>query len=306
MTRSPIRCPVGCSCSVARAAAGSAIAAVASSSPASAGHNTNIAYDSQTVMHVDVHEHSRRQHPHLLQRAVARPPSSPSTTTRSGISRPDGILGRTSYITSNCRRRGGRLPVGGSRYRRPRHRQLADRHRCLCVRRQRRPQHARPPTAPASTRAGPANGVVAIARDAGGVALTANAPTDGRAAVLNGRTEVTGPLAAQDVSATSLSAPTVSATTAVGDLGVGDHGHGGGRASAEPDGRSGHGDGQASVDPGLRRAGDRELRGGRDPPEGQEGPLRRRRHARSPAIKVKISFNKKAPSGTVVGWVVVN
>jgi hypothetical protein len=68
---------------------------------ASAGHNTNIAYDSQTVMHVDVTNTGA---------GSTRISSNISGTAAFvalnnypvGISRPDGMLGRTAYTTSNC------------------------------------------------------------------------------------------------------------------------------------------------------------------------------------------------------------
>jgi hypothetical protein len=68
---------------------------------AEAGHNTNIAYDSQTVMHVDVTNTTA---------GSSRISSNISGTAAFvalnnypvGISRPDGMLGRTMYTTSNC------------------------------------------------------------------------------------------------------------------------------------------------------------------------------------------------------------
>lgn len=68
---------------------------------AEAGHNTNIAYDSQTVMHLDVTNTTA---------GSSRISSNISGTAAFvalnnypvGISRPDGMLGRTMYTTSNC------------------------------------------------------------------------------------------------------------------------------------------------------------------------------------------------------------
>lgn len=68
---------------------------------AQAGHNTNIAYDSQTVMHLDVTNTTA---------GSSRISSNISGTAAFvalnnypvGISRPDGMLGRTMYTTSNC------------------------------------------------------------------------------------------------------------------------------------------------------------------------------------------------------------
>src|SRR4051812_9993713 len=69
--------------------------------PAHAGHNTNIAYDSQTTMHLDVTNTTA---------GSTRISSNISGTAAFvalnnypvGISRPDGMVGRTMYITSNC------------------------------------------------------------------------------------------------------------------------------------------------------------------------------------------------------------
>jgi hypothetical protein len=66
-----------------------------------AGHNTNIDYDSQTTMHLDVTNTTA---------GSTRISSNISGTAAFvalnnypvGISRPDGMLGRTAYTTSNC------------------------------------------------------------------------------------------------------------------------------------------------------------------------------------------------------------
>jgi hypothetical protein len=68
---------------------------------ANAGHDTNIAYDSQTTMHLDVTNTTA---------GSTRISSNISGTAACvilnnypvGISRPDGLLGRTTYTTSNC------------------------------------------------------------------------------------------------------------------------------------------------------------------------------------------------------------
>jgi hypothetical protein len=68
---------------------------------ANAGHDTNIVYDSQTAMHLDVTNTTA---------GSTRISSNISGTAAFvalnnypvGISRPDGMLGRTSYTTSNC------------------------------------------------------------------------------------------------------------------------------------------------------------------------------------------------------------
>lgn len=83
------------------ALAGSAVATLLSAEPAAAGHDTNIAYDSQTVMHLDVTNTTA---------GSSRISSNISGTAAFvalnnypvGISRPDGMLGRTTYTTSNC------------------------------------------------------------------------------------------------------------------------------------------------------------------------------------------------------------
>jgi hypothetical protein len=80
---------------------GAAVAKLVSSERAEAGHNTNIAYDSQTVMHLDVTNTTA---------GSSRISSNISGTAAAvvlnnypvGISRPDGMLGRTMYTTSNC------------------------------------------------------------------------------------------------------------------------------------------------------------------------------------------------------------
>jgi hypothetical protein len=83
------------------ALAGAALAKLAGAESAEAGHNTNIAYDSQTVLHVDVTNTGA---------GSTRVSSNISGTAAFvalnnypvGISRPDGMLGRTMYTTSNC------------------------------------------------------------------------------------------------------------------------------------------------------------------------------------------------------------
>lgn len=83
------------------ALAGAAVAGVASADPAAAGHNTNIAYDSQSVVHADVTNTTA---------GSTRISSNVSGTAAFvalndypvGISRPDGMLGRTTYTTANC------------------------------------------------------------------------------------------------------------------------------------------------------------------------------------------------------------
>src|SRR5262245_7205187 len=86
----------------ALAAGGAAVwARFSSSERAEAGHDTNIAYDSQTTMHLDVTNTTA---------GSTRISSNISGTAAFvalnnypvGISRPDGMLGRTTYSVSNC------------------------------------------------------------------------------------------------------------------------------------------------------------------------------------------------------------
>lgn len=80
---------------------GAGIAKLSAPTSALAGHNTNIAYDSQTTMHLDVTNTTA---------GSTRISSNISGTAAFvalnnypvGISRPDGMLGRTMYTTSNC------------------------------------------------------------------------------------------------------------------------------------------------------------------------------------------------------------
>lgn len=270
------------------AAAGSAIAAVASSSPASAGHNTNIAYDSQTVMHVDVTNTAA---------GSTRISSNDSGTAAfvalndypSGISRPDGMLGRTTYATSNA------AGVAGASQAAARGIGVLGAANSLTG----TGVYAYAGSVVPSTQSpdgtglyasGPANGVVAVARDAGGVAVTANAPAGGRAAVLNGRTEVTGPLVAQDVSATTMAANTVTATDGLRLSRTA------GRATVTGKRRS------VQVSDVPVTANSVVVATLQKPKKGLYVVAARPVSGN----KVKITFNKKAPSGTVVGWVVVN
>jgi hypothetical protein len=83
------------------ALAGAAIAGLAGAEAAKGGHNTNVAYDSQEVMHVDVTNTTA---------GSTRISSDISGTAAFvglnnypvGISRPDGILGRTGYTSGGC------------------------------------------------------------------------------------------------------------------------------------------------------------------------------------------------------------
>jgi hypothetical protein len=83
------------------AALAAAAAKLAGPDAAKAGHDTNIAYDSQTTMHLDVTNTTA---------GSTRISSNISGTAAFvalnnypvGISRPDGMLGRTTYSVSNC------------------------------------------------------------------------------------------------------------------------------------------------------------------------------------------------------------
>ncbi len=85
----------------AAAVSGVALAKLAEPDEAAASHDTNIAYDSQTVVHSDVTNTTS---------GSTRISSDISGTAAFvvlnnypvGISRPDGLLGRTTYTTSNC------------------------------------------------------------------------------------------------------------------------------------------------------------------------------------------------------------
>lgn len=85
----------------AAAVSGAALAKLVDADEAKASHDTNIAYDSQTVVHSDVTNTTS---------GSTRVSSNISGTAAFvvlnnypvGISRPDGMLGRTSYTTSNA------------------------------------------------------------------------------------------------------------------------------------------------------------------------------------------------------------
>lgn len=83
------------------ALAGGAIATLVSAEPAAAGHNTNIAYDSQTVMHLDV-TNTTAGSTRVSSNIAGTAAFVGLNNYPVGISRPDGILGRTAYTTSNC------------------------------------------------------------------------------------------------------------------------------------------------------------------------------------------------------------
>ena len=66
-----------------------------------AGHNTNIAYDSQTVMHVDV-TNTTSGSSRISSNIAGTAAFVALNNYPVGISRPDGMLGRTMYTTSGC------------------------------------------------------------------------------------------------------------------------------------------------------------------------------------------------------------
>lgn len=83
------------------ALAGAAAAALAGADRADAGHNTDIAYDTQTVMHVDV-TNTTAGSTRISTNISGTAAFVALNNYPVGISRPDGMLGRTAYTTSNC------------------------------------------------------------------------------------------------------------------------------------------------------------------------------------------------------------
>lgn len=68
---------------------------------ANAGHDTNIAYDSQTTMHLDV-VNTTASSTRISTNISGTAAFVVLNNYPVGISRPDGLLGRTTYTTSNC------------------------------------------------------------------------------------------------------------------------------------------------------------------------------------------------------------
>jgi hypothetical protein len=83
------------------ALAGAAIAGLAGAEAAKGGHNTNVAYDSQEVMHLDV-TNTTAGSTRIASDISGTAAFVGLNNVAVGISRPDGILGRTAYTTSNC------------------------------------------------------------------------------------------------------------------------------------------------------------------------------------------------------------
>jgi hypothetical protein len=85
----------------AAALAGAGLAKLAGPDTAAAGHETGVAYDTQTVMHVDV-SNTTAGSTRILSDIAGTAAFVANNDYPVGISRPDGILGRTNYTTSNC------------------------------------------------------------------------------------------------------------------------------------------------------------------------------------------------------------
>jgi hypothetical protein len=85
----------------AAAASGAALAKLAGADDAEASHDTNIAYDSQTVVHTDV-TNTTSGSTRISSNISGTAAFVAMNNYPVGISRPDGILGRTAYTTSNC------------------------------------------------------------------------------------------------------------------------------------------------------------------------------------------------------------
>lgn len=84
---------------VALAAAG--LAKLSTPERADSRHNTNIAYDSQTIMHVDV-TNTTAGSSRISSKISGTAAFVALKNYPVGISHPDGMLGRTMYTTSNC------------------------------------------------------------------------------------------------------------------------------------------------------------------------------------------------------------
>jgi hypothetical protein len=83
------------------AAAAAAVVALATADKADAGHDTAVAYDTQTAMHVDV-TNTTAGSTRIVSNISGTAAMVVNNNYPVGISRPDGILGRTAYTTSNC------------------------------------------------------------------------------------------------------------------------------------------------------------------------------------------------------------
>jgi hypothetical protein len=85
----------------AAALAGAGFAKLAAPDSAKAGHNTDIVYDSQTTMHLDV-TNTTAGSTRISSDISGSAAFVALNNYPVGISRPDGMLGRTMYTTSNC------------------------------------------------------------------------------------------------------------------------------------------------------------------------------------------------------------
>jgi hypothetical protein len=85
----------------AAALAGAGFAKLAGPDSAKAGHNTDIVYDSQTTMHLDV-TNTTAGSTRISSDISGSAAFVALNNYPVGISRPDGMLGRTMYTTSNC------------------------------------------------------------------------------------------------------------------------------------------------------------------------------------------------------------
>jgi hypothetical protein len=85
----------------AAALAGAGVAKLAGPDSAEASHTTNIAYDSQTVVHMD-ETNTGTDSTRISSNISGTAAFVALNNYPVGISRPDGMLGRTMYTTSNC------------------------------------------------------------------------------------------------------------------------------------------------------------------------------------------------------------
>lgn len=274
--------PVGDSAALARrrlmlgggALAGSAIATLLTARPAAAGHDTNIAYDSQTTMHLDVTNTTA---------GSTRISSNISGTAAFvalnnypvGISRPDGMLGRTTYTTSNCAGVAGscEAAAGGIGV-------LGTCNNQTGIGVHGYSGSSVPfivgPTGTGVYASGPLNGLVAEARNAGGVSVHGAAPgAGGLAGLFSGRTRVDGDLQAETLRLTRTS----------------------GRKTLAQARKSTVITGVPVTASSVVVATLQNPRAGIHVASAQPLPAE---------DKIKITFNKVAPQGTTVGWILVN
>ena len=180
----------------AAAVTGAALAKLADADDAAASHDTDIAYGSQTVVHSDVTNTTA---------GSTRISSNISGTAAFvvlnnypvGISRPDGLLGRTTYTTSNCagvagscEAAAGGIGVLGTCNNATGCGVCSATHRAAC-------RSPRPPRAPAFTARAAERGISGRALTVDGVGVVAQGMgTSGKAALFVGSTRVEGVLEA--------------------------------------------------------------------------------------------------------------